>query len=155
MIGDPILHIELRRWADVVLVAPCSANTLAKMAGGICDNLAVRFRHCRAQQLLIFIPEDISSPRVNADDADLRLPGNEHSYVRASTYCGTYPCCEERASLRSCRPDWQDPCLWGRRAGSYDRVEGYCRHCGTAIYFKTEVLAIISMYSPVSILFKY
>ncbi|TDL27438.1 flavo protein [Rickenella mellea] len=38
-IGDPILHIELRRWADVVLVAPCSANTLAKIAGGICDNL--------------------------------------------------------------------------------------------------------------------
>ncbi|KZT09258.1 flavo protein [Laetiporus sulphureus 93-53] len=37
--GDPILHIELRRWADVVLVAPCSANTLAKIAHGICDNL--------------------------------------------------------------------------------------------------------------------
>ncbi|KAG7440891.1 flavoprotein [Guyanagaster necrorhizus] len=39
-IGDPILHIELRRWADVVLVAPCSANTLAKIAHGSCDNLA-------------------------------------------------------------------------------------------------------------------
>ncbi|KAL7409291.1 flavoprotein [Mrakia frigida] len=39
-VGDPILHIELRRWADVVLIAPCSANTLAKIAGGICDNLA-------------------------------------------------------------------------------------------------------------------
>ncbi|KAN0142159.1 flavoprotein [Lactarius tabidus] len=38
-IGDPILHIELRRWADVVLIAPCSANTLAKIANGICDNL--------------------------------------------------------------------------------------------------------------------
>ena len=40
-IGDPILHIELRRWADVVLIAPCSANTLAKIATGVCDNLAV------------------------------------------------------------------------------------------------------------------
>ncbi|KIJ17612.1 hypothetical protein PAXINDRAFT_72561, partial [Paxillus involutus ATCC 200175] len=38
-IGDPILHIELRRWADIVLVAPCSANTLAKIAAGLCDNL--------------------------------------------------------------------------------------------------------------------
>lgn len=38
-IGDPILHIELRRWADIVLIAPCSANTLAKIAGGFCDNL--------------------------------------------------------------------------------------------------------------------
>ena len=41
-IGDPILHIELRRWADIVLVAPCSANTLSKIAHGLCDNLAVR-----------------------------------------------------------------------------------------------------------------
>lgn len=40
-IGDPILHIELRRWADVVLVAPCSANTLSKIANGSCDNLVV------------------------------------------------------------------------------------------------------------------
>lgn len=40
MIGSPILHIELRRWADVVLVAPCSANTLSKIAHGSCDNLA-------------------------------------------------------------------------------------------------------------------
>ena len=40
-IGDPILHIELRRWADIVLIAPCSANTLAKIANGVCDNLVV------------------------------------------------------------------------------------------------------------------
>jgi len=39
-IGDPILHIELRRWADIVLIAPCSANTLSKIAHGLCDNLA-------------------------------------------------------------------------------------------------------------------
>ncbi|KAH9811549.1 flavoprotein [Melampsora americana] len=38
-VSDPILHIELRRWADVILVCPCSANTLAKLAGGLCDNL--------------------------------------------------------------------------------------------------------------------
>jgi len=32
-------HVMLGRWADVMLVAPCSANTLAKMAKGLCDNL--------------------------------------------------------------------------------------------------------------------
>ncbi|KAK9378270.1 flavoprotein [Kockiozyma suomiensis] len=37
--SDPIVHIELRRWAHLLLVAPLSANTLAKIAGGLCDNL--------------------------------------------------------------------------------------------------------------------
>ncbi|WP_207496279.1 bifunctional phosphopantothenoylcysteine decarboxylase/phosphopantothenate--cysteine ligase CoaBC [Aridibaculum aurantiacum] len=32
-------HVMLGRWADVMLVAPASCNTLAKMAAGICDNL--------------------------------------------------------------------------------------------------------------------
>lgn len=32
-------HVHLGRWADVMLVAPCSANTLAKMANGLCDNI--------------------------------------------------------------------------------------------------------------------
>ena len=52
--GDPILHIEvslilftvnplfsfqLRNWADIFLLAPLSANTLAKVALGLADNL--------------------------------------------------------------------------------------------------------------------
>lgn len=32
-------HVELGLWADIFLVAPASANTLAKMADGTCDNL--------------------------------------------------------------------------------------------------------------------
>lgn len=32
-------HIELARWPDLILVAPCSANTLAKAALGLADNL--------------------------------------------------------------------------------------------------------------------
>lgn len=30
-IGDDVLHIELRKWADAMLIAPLSANTLAKV----------------------------------------------------------------------------------------------------------------------------
>ncbi|KAF2771190.1 flavo protein [Teratosphaeria nubilosa] len=37
--GDNILHIELRRWADLMLIAPLSANSLAKIAQGLSDNL--------------------------------------------------------------------------------------------------------------------
>lgn len=32
-------HVELGLWADAMLIAPCSANTLAKLANGICDTL--------------------------------------------------------------------------------------------------------------------
>ena len=35
---DEVLHIQLRRWADVLLIAPLDANTLAKLANGLADN---------------------------------------------------------------------------------------------------------------------
>eukprot|EP00049_Salpingoeca_infusionum_P008826 m.145872 g.145872 ORF g.145872 m.145872 type:complete len:193 (-) comp14144_c0_seq1:370-948(-) len=37
--GDPVLHIELRKWADVFVIAPLDANTLGKLSHGLCDNL--------------------------------------------------------------------------------------------------------------------
>lgn len=37
--SDPVLHIELRRWAHLLLIAPLDANTLGKISSGICDNL--------------------------------------------------------------------------------------------------------------------
>ncbi|KAJ1370541.1 hypothetical protein KIN20_032282 [Parelaphostrongylus tenuis] len=37
--GDAVLHIELRKWADAMLIAPLDANSLAKIAVGISDNL--------------------------------------------------------------------------------------------------------------------
>ena len=32
-------HVMLGRWADVMIIAPASCNTLAKMSHGMCDNL--------------------------------------------------------------------------------------------------------------------
>ena len=32
-------HVELGLWADLIIVAPATANTMAKMASGVCDNL--------------------------------------------------------------------------------------------------------------------
>jgi phosphopantothenoylcysteine decarboxylase/phosphopantothenate--cysteine ligase len=36
-------HISLARWADFCVIAPTSANTLAKIAHGMCDNLLTTF----------------------------------------------------------------------------------------------------------------
>jgi phosphopantothenoylcysteine decarboxylase / phosphopantothenate---cysteine ligase len=32
-------HVELGLWADAMIIAPATANTLAKMAHGLCDNM--------------------------------------------------------------------------------------------------------------------
>tara|TARA_Y100000589_G_scaffold243537_1_gene231155 strand:- start:15061 stop:16263 length:1203 start_codon:yes stop_codon:yes gene_type:complete len=39
--GEWTNHVELGMWADLMLVAPASANTLSKMANGLCDNLLI------------------------------------------------------------------------------------------------------------------
>ncbi|CAF1157096.1 unnamed protein product [Rotaria sordida] len=57
--GDPVLHIILRDWADVLLIAPLDANTLAKMTVGLCDNLltnVVRAWDLKKRKPLIVAP---------------------------------------------------------------------------------------------------
>ncbi|SPC63994.1 related to Phosphopantothenoylcysteine decarboxylase [Ustilago sp. UG-2017b] len=64
-IGDPILHIQLRRWADIVLVAPCSANTLAKLNAGICDDLVTSFLRALPQPTTSDSPSVVLFPAMN------------------------------------------------------------------------------------------
>lgn len=55
--GDPVLHIELRRWADVLLVAPLDANTLSKFALGITNNcLACVYRAWDRSKPIVLAP---------------------------------------------------------------------------------------------------
>jgi phosphopantothenoylcysteine decarboxylase len=58
--GDKILHIELRRWADVMVVAPLSANTMAKMVAGLCDNLLLSTMRAWDTSGLLDAPHTIS-----------------------------------------------------------------------------------------------
>jgi phosphopantothenoylcysteine synthetase/decarboxylase len=37
--SEPIRHINLVDWADMIVVAPATANTIGKFANGICDDL--------------------------------------------------------------------------------------------------------------------
>jgi phosphopantothenoylcysteine decarboxylase len=55
--GDPVGHIELRNWADLLVVAPLDANTLAKFALGLCDNfLTCLFRAWDFTKPIILAP---------------------------------------------------------------------------------------------------
>jgi phosphopantothenoylcysteine decarboxylase len=55
--GDPVLHIQLRDWADVFLIAPLTAHTLAKLANGVCDNLLTSvYRAWKPEKPIIIAP---------------------------------------------------------------------------------------------------
>lgn len=51
--GNGMAHINLTRAADVFLIAPASANTLAKIAGGIADNLLTNLAAARKCPLAV------------------------------------------------------------------------------------------------------
>ena len=55
--NDPVRHIELRNWADVFVIAPLDANTLAKLAAGLCDNcLTCVWRACDPGKPVVLAP---------------------------------------------------------------------------------------------------
>ena len=49
-----IPHIRLSQWADVLVVAPCTANTIAKIAHGMADNLLTSTVIASGRPVLIF-----------------------------------------------------------------------------------------------------
>ena len=46
-VGDPVLHIELRRWADIMVVAPCSALCGTSRRGRRWRSWCASGRRCR------------------------------------------------------------------------------------------------------------
>lgn len=51
-----VLHIELAKWCDAYLIAPLSANTLAKITNGFCDNLLTSTVRALGGKPLIIAP---------------------------------------------------------------------------------------------------
>lgn len=51
--GDSMAHISLTRWADVFVIAPATANFLAKLANGISDDLLSTLAAARECPLLV------------------------------------------------------------------------------------------------------
>jgi len=73
-------HVALGRWADIMLVAPLSCNTLAKFAGGVCDNLLT------AVYLSATCPVVVAP----AMDEDMwKHPATSHNLLRISNWGNT------------------------------------------------------------------
>jgi phosphopantothenoylcysteine decarboxylase/phosphopantothenate--cysteine ligase len=75
---DPISHLELVRNADVLVVAPASANTIAKLAGGLADNLLTSAALAASCPLLVapaMNDQMWAHPATRANVATLRARG--------------------------------------------------------------------------------
>jgi phosphopantothenoylcysteine decarboxylase len=70
--GDLVCHIELRKWADGMLIAPLSANTMAKISNGICDNLVTLVCRCWNMNRLKMMRENKILNK-NLDWANIKL----------------------------------------------------------------------------------
>ena len=72
-------HVELGLWADIIIVAPARANTLAKIAHGICDNLLLA-TYLSARCPVFFAPamdlDMLQHPSTRANLANLQKFGN-------------------------------------------------------------------------------
>ncbi len=73
-------HVMLGRWADLMLIAPLSCNTLAKMANGLCDNLLMAVYLSATCKVLVApaMDEDMwLHPSTKANIQKIRSYGNE------------------------------------------------------------------------------
>ncbi len=72
-------HVDLGLWADLVLIAPASANTLAKMSHGICDNLLLAVYLSARCQVMVAPAMDLDMlkhPSTATNLATIRSFGN-------------------------------------------------------------------------------
>ncbi|MFC4632443.1 bifunctional phosphopantothenoylcysteine decarboxylase/phosphopantothenate--cysteine ligase CoaBC [Dokdonia ponticola] len=70
-------HVELGLWADLMVIAPATANTLSKMAHGACDNLLLA-TYLSAKCPVYFAP---------AMDLDMYIhPSSKESFEKLTSY---------------------------------------------------------------------
>ena len=55
-IGDPVLHVDLANWMDILIIAPLTANTMSKMVRGECDNLLLSIWLANPRKPVIVAP---------------------------------------------------------------------------------------------------
>lgn len=79
-------HVELALWADIVLIAPATANTIAKMANGLCDNFLLATYFSAKKRVFIAPAMDLDMyvhPTVESNLSRLESFGN---YIIPAVY---------------------------------------------------------------------
>jgi len=66
-------HVDLGLWADALLIAPASANTIAKMASGIADNLLLTTYLSARCQVFVAPAMDLDMLRHPATERNLQI----------------------------------------------------------------------------------
>jgi phosphopantothenoylcysteine decarboxylase/phosphopantothenate--cysteine ligase len=84
-------HVDLALWADIVLIAPATANTIAKCANGFCDNLLTAI-YLSAQCPVVFAP---------AMDLDMYLHKSVRNNLQKLKKYGNYIIDAEHGELAS------------------------------------------------------
>lgn len=100
---DPIHHISLAQWADIVLVAPATANILAKMAHGIADDLMSTTLLATRAPILIAPAMNAGMWEAAATQDNIRVL--EHRGVHVVQPDAGYLACGEVAAGRLAEPD--------------------------------------------------
>jgi phosphopantothenoylcysteine decarboxylase/phosphopantothenate--cysteine ligase len=75
--NDIYNHIDIGKWADIFVIAPCSANTINKLANGIADNLLT-------QAALAFTKNKLIAPAANTNM--IKNPITQESLKKLQSY---------------------------------------------------------------------
>ncbi|KAI9868549.1 MAG: hypothetical protein M1830_005649 [Pleopsidium flavum] len=83
--GGGILHIELRRWAHILVIAPLSANSLAKMTMGLADNLLLRTAekedHCSTAMNTAMWRHPITEKQMRVLEEEWGIGGKDDGWI--------------------------------------------------------------------------
>ena len=119
--GNGMAHINLTREADVFLIAPASANTLAKIANGIADNLLTNLAAARKCPLAVAPAMNVEMWRNPANQRNIAqllsdgitvFPPADGEQACGETGTGRMP---EAAELADLLPDLWTESLSGKR----------------------------------------